>query len=467
MGLLLASLGGLAQPSSSIYPKSRGVVSDYANRLTTAQIGELTELVKNYERKTSIEFVVVVVDSLHGLPVRAYAVSLADSWGVGKAGRDNGVVLLWAPNERAYSLRIAEGLKPELSDADATRITQGSLLPKFKRGEYYAGLRATVLSTMGQLGNMPWDERLQARAQAAERERQDEAQRAEEQARQAKEQARQAEEGLRVLGGIAAVLVAAGIALVAFYNWRGRRKKLAELAQASAVIAENLSKAETNGPQVQKLLDDFSKESPEQDLTAQRAELAVQPDRIAKIRLDSTLLDFADLKSYDEMLRIRSSAETEGDLLETTQAKIGEIRTAKAESQALMEQLSRENFAISDVRDTSRRSEIDQMLLQSRQDYELARQNSSMSVVNWLMINDMLSRSHSQVQQAVVYSQQSPSDDDSSSSGGFFSSSSSDSSSSSSDSSSSSSDSGSSSFDSGSSGGGGGFSSGSGSDGSY
>jgi hypothetical protein len=134
-----------------------------------------------------------------------------------------------------------------------------------------------------------------------------------------------------------------------------------------------------------------------------------------------------------------------------------------------MEKLSRETFEITDVRDSTRTDEVNRLLLQSRQDYEQARQGSSMSLVDWLIINQMLSNSRSQMQQAVYWSQAAPApsfsslDDDStsnrrsssssifggdssssSSSGGFFSG-----------------------GDSGGGGGGGSFSSGSGSEGSY
>jgi uncharacterized membrane protein YgcG len=449
VGLLLASLSGFGQPSAT-YPKSKGVVSDYAGKLNRDEIGELTDTLQQYQRKTSIEFVVVVVDSLHGQSAREYAIGLGDAWAVGKSGRDNGIVLLWAPNERAYSLRIAEGLKADISDSDAARITQLSLLPNFKSGHYYGGLKYTVAATIAQLGDQTWDERLQARARAAEQARQTE----EERRQEADQQARA---GRQFLVGAFLVMAILGLGILAMYRWRERRKKLAELAQAGAVVADNLAKAEANAPQIQRLLDDFAKEAPEQDISALRAKPAGQPDRIAKLKLDATLLDFTDLKSYAEMIRIKSAAEAEADLLEETQGTIGDIKTAKAQSQTLMDQLSKENFAISDIRDSSRRSEIDQMLLRSREDYELARRNSSMSVVDWLLINEMLSRSHSQVQRAVVYSQEEPyapaidssdssnSSSSDSSSGGFFGSS-----------------------DSGSSfGGGGGFSGGSGSDGSY
>ncbi|HVG92612.1 MAG TPA: hypothetical protein VNB54_14050, partial [Alphaproteobacteria bacterium] len=185
--------------------------------------------------------------------------------------------------------------------------------------------------------------------------------------------------------------------------------------------------------------------------------------------VDAQCVDPAKLESYDAMVRVRKSSEAELNLLESTKESIASLKQAKAQSQAMMEKLSRETFEITDVRDSSRTDEVNRLLLQSRQDYERARQGSSMSLVDWLIINQMLSNSRSQMQQAVYWSQAAPSpsfsslDDDSStsrrsSSSDWFG-----------DSSSSSSSGGF--FGGGDSGGGGGgggsFSSGSGSDGTY
>jgi uncharacterized protein len=119
--LLTLSIGVLAQPATS-FPAMKGVVSDYAGKLDEAQIDELSALLKDYERQTSIEFVVVVVNSLNGLSARNYATGIGDFWKIGKAGRNNGIVLLWAPNERAYALRVAEGLSADFTDSDAHRL---------------------------------------------------------------------------------------------------------------------------------------------------------------------------------------------------------------------------------------------------------------------------------------------------------------------------------------------------------
>jgi uncharacterized protein len=180
--LLCVTAGAFAQ--SVTYPVKKGAVNDYAGKLDPAQINELTGLIRHYERETSIEFVIVIVDNLEGMRVRDYATGLGDAWRIGKAGRNNGIVLLWAPNSRAYSFRVASGLSADLTDADATLITQQNLLPDFKRSDFYAGLKETVLATMEHLGNKPWEERLKARelarTQAVEQEMLDRKRRAEE-----------------------------------------------------------------------------------------------------------------------------------------------------------------------------------------------------------------------------------------------------------------------------------------------
>jgi uncharacterized membrane protein YgcG len=64
-----------------------------------------------------------------------------------------------------YSLRIADGLSQDLTDADATDITHNNLLPNFRREDYYEGLKETVSPIMQHLGNESWEDRLQLRHQ--------------------------------------------------------------------------------------------------------------------------------------------------------------------------------------------------------------------------------------------------------------------------------------------------------------
>jgi len=408
------------------YPPSKGAVSDYAGKLSQAQIAELTSLIRNYQRQTSIEIAVVIVDSLQGQSARDYAIGIGNSWGVGKADRNNGIVLLWAPHERAYALRIADGLSQDLSDADATNLTHNNLLPSFRREDYYGGLKKTVGAVMRSLGNEGWEERLQLRQQKSHS---------------------------AVAWLIPALVTGLGISavvVVVIYRRGKRNLQLQEMAAVPDSIANNLRVAQQNASGIQQLLDDFKKEMPEQDLTQFTTELAGQPDRIAKINTDLATLNVADVTFYQELLGTKDRSEAEANLLSNTQQKLYDIRQAKAQCQRMMQNLSKESFQIADVKDLSKKEEVDNLLSNSRSLYNQASQNSSMSLFDWIFINELLNRSQMQVQQAVQVSQAEPyippatydasstftSDTSSFGSGGDF-------------------------------GGGGGFSGGSGSDGSY
>lgn len=365
------------------------MVSDYSGKLDLTQIEELSSLICQYEQQTSIEFAVVIVNSLDGKTAREYAEDIGDTWGVGKAGRNNVVVLLWAPSERAYSLRIADGLSADMGDEDAKRITQENLVPYFKRGEYYAGLMETLQAAMQELGNETWEERLQARSGTA----------------------RARSEG-RTSTALMAVLIGAIVGLgamlgVLLYRSRQWKEKLAEMADAQNLIADNLSIAESNAPQAQQLLHDLAAEMPEQGTRSLSEDLAAQHARLANIRNDAARLNFTDVTSYDEVLRIKDSAATEAGLLGSMRQRVGDIRRAKERSRALMQQLSSEKF-ISDVRDSSRRGEVDDLLSGSRAIYDQACQRSSMSMFDWLLINDMLNSSQDHVRKAEEASQAEP-----------------------------------------------------------
>jgi uncharacterized protein len=380
--LLVFSSACFAQLAS--YPRSKGPVSDYAGKLSQAQIAELTSLIEEYQRQSSIEIAVVVVDTLQGQSAREYAMGIGNSWGVGKADRDNGVILLWAPNERAYSLRIADGLSQDLSDADATEITRNNLLPNFRQGEYFQGLKDTVGAVMRRLGNENWEERLQLRQQ--------------------KDQS--------VLTWLVPALVA-GLAIFAvvvlvIYRRGKHNLKLRKMAAVPDSVAQNLRLAQQNAALIQQLLDEFKKQMPEQDLTRFTSELAEQPARLAKINTDLANLDVADVSCYAEVLRAKGRAQEEANLLSNTQGKLDELRQAKVQSQLIMQRLSNEKFQIADVRDGSRRAEVENLLSSSRLLYDQAHQNSSMSLVDWIMINQLLASSQRQVQQAVQVSQAQP-----------------------------------------------------------
>ena len=321
----------------------------------------------------------MVVDSLQGQTAREFAIGIGNSWGVGKADRDNGIVLLWAPNERSYSLRIAEGLSQELNDADATDITRRYLVPNFRREDYYEGLKETVEAVTRKLGNQSWDERVRTR-----------------------------QEGTwlapALIAGVGIVVVLA----VTLYRARKRRLKLREMATAPGLIERSLRVAEQNAPEVHQLLDHFKKEIPEQDVTRLSADLEGQPSRITAIRTGLGSIDFSDLASYTRVLQLKDRADEERDLIRRTVSKLKAIRQSKAKCQVMIQRLGEEKFQIGDLRDESQRSKVTDLLSNGRSLYDRAYQDSSGSFFDWMVINELLDNSQRQVDEAVRVSQEPP-----------------------------------------------------------
>jgi uncharacterized protein len=124
------------------FPALSGRVVDEAGLLSAATRAQLTQLSEQHERSTSNQLVVVTVKSLQGYPVEDFGYQLGRFWGIGQKGRNNGVLLIVAPNEREVRIEVGYGLEGQLTDALSSHIIQGQILPRFKSGDYEGGIVA-------------------------------------------------------------------------------------------------------------------------------------------------------------------------------------------------------------------------------------------------------------------------------------------------------------------------------------
>ena len=119
-------------------------ITDQAGLLSaedhTAIMAELTAL----EQKSTDQFAVVTVKSLDGYPIEDYGYRLGREWGIGQKGKDNGILLIVAPNERKVRIEVGRGLEPVMTDAMSSLIIRNAILPEFRRGNFSAGIRAGV-----------------------------------------------------------------------------------------------------------------------------------------------------------------------------------------------------------------------------------------------------------------------------------------------------------------------------------
>ena len=136
IGLLAAS----SVPASAALPSPKGYVNDFANVIDDRRESAIDAVVRDVARTTSAEIAVVTVSSLEGMSVERYATELFNAWGIGKKGTNNGVLVLVAPSARTMRIEVGYGLEPVLPDGLAGEIIRTSFAPRFRDGDYSAGI---------------------------------------------------------------------------------------------------------------------------------------------------------------------------------------------------------------------------------------------------------------------------------------------------------------------------------------
>jgi uncharacterized protein len=126
------------------FPPLTGRVVDNAGILNQDIRNDLADKSKYLEEKSGIQLVVATVPSLQGSDIETYANGLFRTWKLGQAQKNNGVLLLVAPNERKVRIEVGYGLEGTLTDAMAAVIISSAIIPRFKTGDFSGGVERGV-----------------------------------------------------------------------------------------------------------------------------------------------------------------------------------------------------------------------------------------------------------------------------------------------------------------------------------
>lgn len=121
-------------------PKPVGYVNDFAYVLSDDSTAKLNGIIKELQSKTGAEVVVVTLKSLDGYPIEDVGLAIGRQWKVGQKGKNNGVIILTAINDRKLRIEVGYGLEPYLTDAHAGRIRDEYMIPYFRKGDYQSGI---------------------------------------------------------------------------------------------------------------------------------------------------------------------------------------------------------------------------------------------------------------------------------------------------------------------------------------
>lgn len=127
-----------AEPLDSLKPT--GYVSDFAGVIDPVSSQRINGLINEIEKKTSAEVAVVTIRNLEGGSVEDYAVRLFKKWGIGKKGKDNGVLLLAVIEDRKVRIEVGYGFEGIIPDGLAGEILDKYVIPYFRQNDYSRGL---------------------------------------------------------------------------------------------------------------------------------------------------------------------------------------------------------------------------------------------------------------------------------------------------------------------------------------
>lgn len=121
-------------------PSLQTSVYDYAKLLSDSEKTQLEEKLVRYSDTTSTQIVMITIDDLKGEDVGVLATNWAQTWGIGQAKEDNGVIILVSKNDRKVSIRPGYGVEDRLVAGICGQIIRNDITPEFKAGSYYNGL---------------------------------------------------------------------------------------------------------------------------------------------------------------------------------------------------------------------------------------------------------------------------------------------------------------------------------------
>jgi len=164
--LFAALVAFIAAPATAqSFPELTGRVVDQADIIPADQEAQLVAALEALETQSQRQVVIATVNSLEGYEIADYGYQLGRAWGIGDAKRNDGALLLVAPNERRVRIEAGYGVEGYLTDALSALIIQNQILPRFREGDFPGGITAGAAAIIAQL-QLPPEEAARVAQQA-------------------------------------------------------------------------------------------------------------------------------------------------------------------------------------------------------------------------------------------------------------------------------------------------------------
>jgi uncharacterized protein len=143
---LVASFASASTPQPPAMP--RDYVVDLAGVMDGNSSARLNALLRELEQKTTAQVLVLTVQSLDGQSIEEFALDTKEQWKLGQKGKDNGVLIVVAVQDRKYRIEVGYGLESILPDSLVGTIGREYLVPYFRKGDYGNGMAVAALAVI-------------------------------------------------------------------------------------------------------------------------------------------------------------------------------------------------------------------------------------------------------------------------------------------------------------------------------
>src|SRR5437868_6264146 len=139
---LLAALLAAFLAAAADIPPLKARVTDLTGTLSAEQRSALEQTLAEFERRKGAQLAVLMVATTQPEAIEQYAVRVEEAWKLGRKGVDDSILLVIAKNDRKLKIETGYGLEGVVPDAVAKRVIEDDIVPRFKAGDFYGGIRA-------------------------------------------------------------------------------------------------------------------------------------------------------------------------------------------------------------------------------------------------------------------------------------------------------------------------------------
>jgi uncharacterized protein len=150
LALLFASAAGAVDLVA--VPPLKARVTDLANTLSAEQLAALDAELRAFEQNKGSQITVLILPSTQPEAIEQYSIRVAESWKIGRAKIDDGVILVVAKNDQRLRIEVGYGLEGAIPDVVAKRVIREVIAPHFLANDFYGGIRDGTRMLMKLIG---------------------------------------------------------------------------------------------------------------------------------------------------------------------------------------------------------------------------------------------------------------------------------------------------------------------------